>query len=237
MAGSRYGAGKIQPNNDNSPVVAADDLANAAFVVPPLSGGPVVAVPVDWNTENFGAVAEFDVNMWASTASTMSVGEVLGAHARAQAIPNDAVDTVDFANNELDIAAHVYSHGDGPLQMTTTTTVPAGLALTTDYWVIVVSAGTIQLATTLANAVNGTAVAFTDGGTGTHTLEDTADTKRLRWQSMGFLGNANDGAHVFSDDKGLTKRFAHRSSMAAYMVDGAFTAGGISVEFEPIRIR
>jgi len=47
---------------------------------------------------------------------------------------------------------------------------PTGLALATDYWLIRVSATTARVATSYANYVAGTAIAYTDGGTGTHTL-------------------------------------------------------------------
>lgn len=56
------------------------------------------------------------------------------------------------------------------VRFTTTTTLPTGLALATDYWLIRVSATTARVATSLANAIAGTAIAFTDAGTGTHTL-------------------------------------------------------------------
>lgn len=56
------------------------------------------------------------------------------------------------------------------VQVSTTTTLPAGLAAATDYYVIRVSDTTIKLATSYANAVAGTAINITDAGTGTHTL-------------------------------------------------------------------
>lgn len=55
------------------------------------------------------------------------------------------------------------------VRLTTTTTLPAGLALATDYYVIVVSTSTFKLATTYANAIAGTQINITDAGTGTHT--------------------------------------------------------------------
>lgn len=51
---------------------------------------------------------------------------------------------------------------------------PTGLTAGTDYWLIRVSATTARVATTYANAIAGTAIAFTDAGTGTHTVT-------LRW--------------------------------------------------------
>jgi hypothetical protein len=55
------------------------------------------------------------------------------------------------------------------VRLTTTTTLPAGLSLATDYYVIKASDSTFKLATSYANAVAGTAINITDAGTGTHT--------------------------------------------------------------------
>lgn len=56
------------------------------------------------------------------------------------------------------------------VRFTTTTTLPTGLSLNTDYWLVRQSATTAKVATSFANAIAGTVVAFTDAGTGTHTL-------------------------------------------------------------------
>lgn len=56
------------------------------------------------------------------------------------------------------------------VRLTTTTTLPAGLALATDYYVIKISDTTFKLATSYANAVAGTPINITDAGTGTHTV-------------------------------------------------------------------
>lgn len=56
------------------------------------------------------------------------------------------------------------------VRLTTTTTLPAGLALATDYYVIKVTDSTFKLATSYANAISGTAINITDAGTGTHTM-------------------------------------------------------------------
>jgi len=55
------------------------------------------------------------------------------------------------------------------VRLTTTVTLPAGLSLATDYYVIKLSDTTFSLATSYANAVAGTAINITDAGTGTHT--------------------------------------------------------------------
>ncbi len=91
------------------------------------------------------------------------------------------VDTVDFANDELDIAAHPFATGD-VVQLTTTTTLPTGLDLLTDYLSEVVSAGTIALNLTNWNLVIGSNAGFTDVGTGTHTVTPaTAANSFLLW--------------------------------------------------------
>lgn len=56
------------------------------------------------------------------------------------------------------------------VRLTTTTTLPGGLATATDYYVIRVSDTTFKLATSFANAIAGTAINITDAGTGTHTV-------------------------------------------------------------------
>ena len=56
------------------------------------------------------------------------------------------------------------------VRLTTTTTLPAGLSLATDYYVVRVSDSTFKLATSYANAIAGTVINITDAGTGTHTV-------------------------------------------------------------------
>lgn len=56
------------------------------------------------------------------------------------------------------------------VRLTTTTTLPAPLALATDYYVIRLSDTTFSLATSYANAIAGTAIDITTTGTGTHTV-------------------------------------------------------------------
>lgn len=55
------------------------------------------------------------------------------------------------------------------VQFTTTTTLPTGLALATDYWLMKQSGTTAKVATTYENAENGVFIDFTNAGTGTHT--------------------------------------------------------------------
>lgn len=77
--------------------------------------------------------------------------------------------TANPATDELTVARG-YTTGE-LVQVSSSTTLPAGLAAATDYYVIRVSATLIQLATSLANARTGTQIDITDAGTGTHTIE------------------------------------------------------------------
>lgn len=80
----------------------------------------------------------------------------------------------------LTAVAHGRLIGDGPVQLTTADTLPAGLELATDYWVITVGVDTFRLAASFEDAMADTPipVAVTDAGTGPHTLSATDDTLR-----------------------------------------------------------
>lgn len=81
-----------------------------------------------------------------------------------------------FSTFTADAGTDVITHSNINLfpytrvQVSTTTTLPAGLAAATDYYVIKVTDTTAKLATSYANAVAGTAINITDAGTGTHTI-------------------------------------------------------------------
>ncbi len=113
-------------------------------------------------------------------------------------------------------AAHGYATGDGPFRLTTSNTLPAPLALATDYYIIYVSATTYKLATSFANAIAGTAIDLTTTGTGTQTiispnmtlthnngqlLGDEETTKQL--VLVNYSGSGNNGTFtVLSVDSG-----------------------------------
>lgn len=59
------------------------------------------------------------------------------------------------------------------VKFTTTTTLPTGLNTTDIFWTKRVGATSCNIATSLANAIAGTYVSYTDTGTGTHTMTVT----------------------------------------------------------------
>lgn len=91
----------------------------------------------------------------------------------AQTVTNTLSQTSTFtADASTDVITHTgYNLLTGTrVRCTTTTTLPAGLSLATDYFIIKVSDTTAKLATSYANAIAGSAVNITDAGTGTHTI-------------------------------------------------------------------
>ena len=87
-----------------------------------------------------------------------------------------------FATTDVNIATNVITTSiDIPtgtkIVFTSTTTVPAGLTASTEYWAIRQSSTTITVAETYLEAWQGTAMTLTSQGTGTHTV--TAYRERL----------------------------------------------------------
>lgn len=83
--------------------------------------------------------------------------------------------TADHTTSTLTTTNHGFLTGDGPVQLTQVGgALPSGLATATNYWIISTGANTFQLASTLANALAGTFVAFTDNGSGTLTATPQA---------------------------------------------------------------
>lgn len=84
-----------------------------------------------------------------------------------------AATDVNISTETFTSVAHGFTTGL-KVQLTTTTTLPGGLSLATDYFVIVVTADTFKLANSLVNALAGTAIDLTTTGTGNHTITPVA---------------------------------------------------------------
>jgi len=86
---------------------------------------------------------------------------------------------VSVAADTITETAHGFATGS-PIRLTTTGTVPGGLATGVTYWVIRTDANTIQLATSRANALIGTQIDITSAaGGGTHTVNEYGGIKFL----------------------------------------------------------
>ena len=129
---------------------AGEVTVAAAVTVLPFN--PIVFGDVNkWSTAQ-SVMPVFELEISAVVATNLTDTQLISGYLIVGAIASADIDTVDFANNELDIAAHGLESGQGPLQLTTSDTLPAGLLLLTDYWVIKTDAGTIQLALSLEDA-------------------------------------------------------------------------------------
>lgn len=78
--------------------------------------------------------------------------------------------TATAATDVVAVAGHGYFTGDQVVLANSGGALPAGLAAATYYYVIKVDDDSLKLASSLANAVAGTAIDITGAGTGTHTI-------------------------------------------------------------------
>lgn len=93
--------------------------------------------------------------------------------------------TADAGTDILTTASdHGYVTGDSVVLTTSGADLPDPLAISTEYFVILVDSDEIQLATTYANAIAGTEINILDAGTGTHTIQ------KLSLQTDGWGGTS-----------------------------------------------
>lgn len=149
-ASSIQHGGNVQPTYYKS-LAAASAVTSAATTVP----GWLVLVDV------VGFYRLTSVTTTTAQATTNTLGQSDTFTADASTDLCTWTSTANFPSNILTGTR---------VRLTTTTTLPAGLATATDYYVIKVSDSTFKLATSYANAVAGTAINITDAGTGTHTV-------------------------------------------------------------------
>ncbi len=94
------------------------------------------------------------------------------------------LDAVDVDDNLVGRTNHALETGDGPVRFTTTGTLPLGLALATDYWLIRHDDDLLGVAVSRAAALAGTKIDIGDVGIGDHTMASTADTRRVGEELM-----------------------------------------------------
>lgn len=130
----------------------------------------------------------------ASTASTVLCLDAIdllslqAIYANATTVAKVFASSTDiaFATDIFTKTAHGQATGSVG-QFTTSSALPTGLSTSTNYYVIVVDANHIKFASSLANAVAGTAVNITDNGTGNQTFTPTTSAGNVL-----KLQNTND---------------------------------------------
>lgn len=136
------------------------------------------------------------------------------------------------ANAGTDIITYAQDWKSGTkVRFTTTTTLPAGLSLNTDYWLVRQSATTAKIASSYANYVAGTTIDITDAGTGTHTLT----TRVARYndgvgaqaafvvQTQPTAGGPNLSASSYTNSAGTNSRAFQGSPTMGATADGYAT--------------
>jgi len=149
-ASSMQHGGAVQPTFYKS-LAAASAVTSAATTVP----GWMVLVDV------IGFYRKTPITSTAADATTNTLGQSDTFTADDTTDICTYTSTVNFPSNIL-VGTRV--------RLTTSGTLPAGLATATDYYVIKISDTTFKLATSYANAVAGTAINITSTGTGTQTI-------------------------------------------------------------------
>lgn len=103
-----------------------------------------------------------DMLGWYPVTTTTTTGN--------QALVNAKTFTVNAGTDLVTLTAGWDCQTGTAVRLTTTTTLPAGLATGTTYYWSRTSATTGELCSSLANAILGTQIDITDTGTGTHTM-------------------------------------------------------------------
>lgn len=173
-ASSIQHGGNVQPTYYKS-LAAASGVTSAATTVP----GWLVLVDV----VGFYRKTPITTTTADATTNTLGYGDTFTADAGTDVITMTS--TTNFPSNIL-VGTRV--------RLTTTTTLPAGLALATNYYVIKVTDSTFKLATSYANALLGTAIDITDAGTGTHTMSRLLPRHTNGAGVQAFFFNSNSTA-------------------------------------------
>lgn len=121
--------------------------------------------------------------------SRVPIGKAAAAPTVSMVFESAAVNTT---NNTVTVTDAYFPAQNQLVRLTTSDTLPTGLAISTDYYVIRTDDSTIKFASSLANAVAGTAIDITGAGTGVHTIVFTGDTHTVLARAGG------ESKHVLS---------------------------------------
>lgn len=137
--------------------------------------------------------------------------------------------TFTLASNAVDIRTGDIAH------LSTTDTLPASLLAATNYYFINRSINDLrefQLATSLTNARAGTAIAITDDGTGTHTIEHKS---QLRYTCNGVAEINKSPAAILEEMNTAGAGILPYASGLFRMFAGAFSSSALSLNEDDLR--
>ncbi len=175
-------AGAVDNNSVQNDAIANQSFLRTAFtkqaVVDHLEHIDYYLTPQStsdgWCRFDLNGSVTFPIIITKENLAAVSLGSIAVAskryEARASVVVN-AVTEIFAASDVTDIltVTRVFTTGE-KVRFTTTGTLPAGLAINTDYWVIYVSDTEIRIATTRINADNDIYIDITNTGTGVHTI-------------------------------------------------------------------
>lgn len=162
--------------------ISTDKIQDSAVTRDKLAGGLRSIVESQTITENYTATDSDDLIYIDAISQDITVGLPPAASSSSLAltlvrIDDHRVKTDDFVDGDVTVLSDVLNISSHPftdlqrVQLTTTGVLPTGLALATDYWVILNDSNNIQLADSLANAIIDSAVDISAAsGGGTHTI-------------------------------------------------------------------
>jgi len=199
----------------NSITVAYTGGGTAGAEVVTVNGN-AISIQIQSGTSTATQIkAAFDASGAATALAACAISGT-GSNAQttvsAQSLTGGVNSTVNTTTDQITITGHGYTTGLKG-QASSTGTLPAGLSTSTDYFVIVVDANTIQLASSLANAEAGTAIDLTNqgssGATNTFTPTslagasvivqqscDPTDTTPSTWSDEGSATTISGSANV-----------------------------------------
>jgi len=212
-------------NKDYVDINAATDAASVAALVETAMNA-LTGFSAAFTTDDTAADGTMELARDAKGVVATSAGKTFddagaGSITAAEDTAGAATE-VNTADDELTIPSHGLPTGMKG-QFTTTGTLPAGLSLATDYFVIAVDENTIQVATTLANAQAGTQVDITDEG-----ADGSVNT---------FTPTALAGASVVVQKSNDGSNWTNIASATSITVDGSYwPAEVVDPQYQFIRL-
>lgn len=154
--------GASVPGWQNSPVSPSGAIIEFAGTSCPT--GFIAADGTSYSTGTYAALYAVIGSRWGSTGGGFfNVPDLRGQFLRGTTTGMGGVAISSIGSNIATVTAHGFNHSGVPVQITGTA--PTGLSNSTTYYVIYVTANTISFATTLSNALAGTAISIS-GSTG-----------------------------------------------------------------------
>lgn len=162
---------------DVSAATTADDIAALVQTAINALTGFTSVITAAASTSHLNCTAINAGVVTAPTVYSKAGAAGTGSITKSVTTPGTA-SSVNLTTDRVTITAHGQVTGSKG-QMTTSSALPTGLSTSTDYYIIVIDANTVQFASSLANAVAGTAIDLTNAGVGTQTFTPTTSTSNV----------------------------------------------------------